>query len=91
MRLHYVYILQSESYPAETYKGLTDNIEDRLSRHNRGEVKYTSKFTPWKVIFLAGFISRKRASDFEKYLKSGSGIAFTRKRLIETHLTHKPQ
>lgn len=81
--MHYVYILQSLPDPSQIYKGLTGNIEDRIDRHNRKEVRHTSKYAPWKIIFLAGFLSRKQAADFERYLKSGSGIAFMRKRLIE--------
>ncbi|MCB1071387.1 MAG: GIY-YIG nuclease family protein, partial [Kiritimatiellae bacterium] len=34
----YVYILQSETNPARHYTGLTDDLKDRLHRHNAGEV-----------------------------------------------------
>jgi predicted GIY-YIG superfamily endonuclease len=34
----YTYILVSEVSPARHYVGLTDDLKDRLRRHNAGEV-----------------------------------------------------
>ena len=80
--MHHVYILRSKLDPDRIYKGLTSDLSDRLSRHNRGEISHTSKFLPWEMIFSASFETRELAAGFEAYLKSGSGIAFMRKRLI---------
>ena len=43
---------------------------------------HTNRFKPWKLVFYAGFNDKKSALDFEKYLKTASGIAFRNKRLI---------
>ena len=34
---------------------------------------------PWKLVFYAAFESLELAQDFEQYLKTGSGHAFTKK------------
>jgi putative endonuclease len=53
----------------------------RLRKHNAGEVTHTSKFGPWKIRTYVAFSDEKQAIAFEKYLKSGSGRAFAKKRL----------
>ena len=80
--MRYVYILRSINNPNQTYIGLTFDLKKRLESHNSGANKHTSKFKPWKVVWYCAFSTKLRAEDFEKYLKSASGIAFRRKRLI---------
>lgn len=81
MEFSYVYILQSNSDAGRYYVGLTDDLKDRLRRHNGGEVSHTSKFAPWRVKTAVAFSDRERASHFERYLKTSSGRAFAKKRL----------
>jgi predicted GIY-YIG superfamily endonuclease len=80
--MHYVYIIQSISFPKQLYTGFSENINDRLSEHNSGKSVHTNKFKPWKMIYYCTFEDKKKTLDFEKYLKSASGIAFRNKRLI---------
>jgi predicted GIY-YIG superfamily endonuclease len=77
---HYVYILESED-GAHFYVGLTDNLGLRLAKHNGGAVPHTVKYRPWRMKTVVAFRDRERAADFERYLKSSSGRAFTKKRL----------
>jgi len=35
---------------------------------------------PWKLVIFLGFADKLKATTFEKYLKSGSGNAFAKKR-----------
>jgi putative endonuclease len=79
--MHYVYLLQSESHPAERYVGLTDDLRARLVRHNDGDVAHTSKFRPWALKGYTAFLTRDQAASFERYLKSGSGRAFANRHL----------
>ena len=81
MNFAYVYILQSEAAPEHFYTGLTDDLRDRLRRHNGGEVPHTFKFRPWRIKTAVAFTDRNKAADFEHYLKSASGRAFAKKRL----------
>jgi len=67
--------------PSERYVGVTSDLRARLDEHNRGASAYTAKSRPWKVATYVAFAERAQAEAFEKYLKSGSGHAFARKRL----------
>lgn len=79
MSFHYVYILESKANPEHFYVGLTEDLHERLAKHNAGEVTHTSKFRPWIIKTAIAFRDRDRAIAFERYLKSGSGRAFSRK------------
>ncbi len=79
MKFTYVYLLISESDPARHYVGLTDDLKDRMRRHNAGEVSHTAKHCPWRVSVAVAFHGRGKAAQFEKYLKSHSGRAFAKR------------
>ena len=81
MKFHYVYILESEAQPEHFYVGLTEDLRDRLRRHNAGAVPHTSKFRPWQIKTAVAFSHLDRAVAFERYLKTASGRAFAKKRL----------
>jgi putative endonuclease len=78
--MKYVYILESLD-SEHFYVGIADDLRARLKKHNAGEVTHTSKYRPWKVRTYVAFSDEKLAVAFEKYLKSGSGRAFAKKRL----------
>jgi len=81
MKLHYaVYILQC--IKGNYYTGFTCNIEKRLKAHSAGEVQFTNDKLPVKLLHLSLFDNKQKAYDFERYHKSGSGIAFRKKRLV---------
>lgn len=79
--MHYVYLLQSESEARQRYVGTTSNLKQRLVQHNAGQSAHTAKFKPWKLVTYVAFSDEAQAEQFERYLKSGSGHAFARKRL----------
>jgi len=79
--MYYVYCLVSETNPARRYAGFTEDLRDRLADHNTGGTQSTSDGRPWKLTGYTAFDSKTKAHAFERYLKSGSGIAFARKRL----------
>ena len=79
--MHYVYLLQSLSAPKERYVGETHDLKARLADHNSGKSRHTAKYRPWKVVTYVAFGDRGQALGFERYLKSGSGHAFARRRL----------
>lgn len=78
--MHYVYILRCND--GELYTGCTENIEDRLGRHNRGYVPVTASRLPVTLISYIAINDKYKAFEFEKYSKSGSGRAFVKKHLI---------
>ncbi len=82
--MYYVYLLESINFPEKTYIGLTDNFAKRLETHNSGNSPHTKKYYPWKTKVLIGFDDKFAAAEFEKYLKSGAGRAFAKKRFWDT-------
>jgi predicted GIY-YIG superfamily endonuclease len=48
----------------------------RVAEHNQGGCRHTHRWIPWRVIVVVAFADERRALDFERYLKSGSGCAF---------------
>jgi predicted GIY-YIG superfamily endonuclease len=74
----YVYILQSEIEPEHFYTGLTQDLPKRLRAHNSGRIHHSSKWKPWRLKTYIAFSDRSRAAQFERYLKSASGRAFTK-------------
>ncbi|MEM6885917.1 MAG: GIY-YIG nuclease family protein [Verrucomicrobiota bacterium] len=81
MKYHYVYILQSTVNEARYYVGRTKDLKQRLEQHNQGKVRYTANFVPWQIKTYLAFSDEESAVAFEKYLKSPSGRAFSKKRL----------
>jgi putative endonuclease len=63
-----VYILYS-SHVDQYYVGHTQNIEDRLSRHNSGRSLSTKKGKPWILVYTEIFETRSEAMLREKAIK----------------------
>lgn len=78
--MHYVYILKCKD--SKTYVGCTDDINDRLKRHQSGWVPATKDRLPLELETYCVFKNKYKAFSFEKYLKSGSGRAFLKKHLF---------
>ena len=78
-RFFYVYILVSETDMSAHYTGITQDLLERLTYHNRGTCRHTAKFRPWKIETAVAFSSEAKARAFEKYLKRGSGREFARR------------
>jgi putative endonuclease len=64
------------------YSGFSSNLKQRISAHSDGDVPQTRKCRPLELVFYAAFMSKSKALNFEKYLKSSSGFAFRTKHLI---------
>jgi putative endonuclease len=79
--MRYVYFLESESAIGQRYVGVTFDLKRRLADHNSGKSSHTSKYVPWKLVTYVAFTDEDKAEAFERYLKSGSGHAFAKKRL----------
>jgi predicted GIY-YIG superfamily endonuclease len=76
----YVYILQCNN--GQYYKGCTSNLEERLERHTKGYVDATKHLLPVTLVTYIAFTDKLKAFAFEKYLKSGSGRAFSAKHFL---------
>lgn len=78
MQIVYILICSDNTY----YTGCTHDLDVRLERHSKGYVEYTKTRLPIELVFYCAFKTKENAFAFEKYLKSGSGIAFRNKHFL---------
>ena len=67
--MYHTYIIQSEK-TNQIYIGQTNNLEDRLLRHNSNRNKWTKNKGPWVFIFHKEFETRSEAIILERKLKA---------------------
>lgn len=77
--MKYVYLLQSLSNTSKRYIGKTKDLKKRLAEHNAGKSPHTAPYAPWKVAVAICFDDDAKASEFECYLKQGTGHAFAKR------------
>jgi len=80
---YFTYVIKSETTD-KIYIGHTDNLDNRLKRHNNLLPHKRSSFTyknkgPWILIYKEEFKSRQEAQKREKYLKTSRGREFIKK------------
>ncbi len=68
----YVYVLQSLTDQGH-YIGICKDLEVRLSKHNAGGVRSTSKRRPFKLVYSEIYENYGQARQREKELKSYKG------------------
>jgi len=52
------------------YVGSTNDLEDRLKRHNTGRSTFTKRGIPWIVVYQKIYTTRAEAYQAELYIKS---------------------
>lgn len=67
----YVYMIKTISGKSnKTYVGYTNNLKNRLSKHNNNKGAKSTKGHKWKIIFKKKFISKSLAMSYEYFLKN---------------------
>ncbi len=66
--MYIVYILFSKT-SLKYYTGQTNNLEDRLNRHNSGLSLSTKSGKPWTLIYQLQFNTRSEALQIESKIK----------------------
>jgi predicted GIY-YIG superfamily endonuclease len=79
--MYYVYILKSVEDNWH-YVGYTSDLRKRFKEHNQGKVTSTKNHRPFKLASYIAVEDKEIAMNLEKYLKSGSGMAWRNKRLL---------
>jgi putative endonuclease len=64
----YVYILYSEKWK-RYYVGITNDLVDRLKRHNNGQSLSTKGGVPWKIIYKIECEDKSAAMSLETKIK----------------------
>lgn len=83
--MFYVYLIQSLKDDS-TYIGYTDNLKKRLDKHNAGQVTYTNKHKPFRMVYYEAYLSEKDARLREHNLKTNGGQRDFLKENIENSL-----
>ncbi len=78
--MFYTYVLKSKA-DGDLYTGWTDNLEDRIKKHNKGLVTATKYRVPLELVYYEACLGRELAIAREKYLKTGFGRNFLNQRL----------
>ena len=74
----YVYILKSVK-DGSYYIGSTNNLADRIERHNQDRSRYTKDKRPWKLVYHEEFPDRSSALKGEKRIKRQKRKGFIEK------------
>jgi len=76
-----VYVLKSIKFQ-KIYIGFTSDINARLTAHNHPSNKgWSSKFSPWELMYTEEFQTKGEAIKREKQLKSAKGREFIHTKL----------
>ena len=70
--MYHLYIIKSVNI-GRLYVGYTEDLTDRLRKHNAGSVKSTKAYKPYKIIYTESFPDKTSARKRELFLKSGQG------------------
>ena len=80
MKYFYTYAIQSQ-INGDIYVGWTDDLRQRLHRHNSGQVTATMPGRPWVLVYFEGCLSKEKAIEREKTLKTGFGRKYIKTRI----------
>jgi putative endonuclease len=76
--MYYTYILKSQK-TGRYYIGYTNNLQQRIAKHNQGHSTATKSGVPWQLLWVQGFKVKRDAIKLEKALKR-----FKNKAIIES-------
>ena len=68
--MFYVYLIISKKYKSyKTYVGYTNNLKERLNKHNSNKGAKSTRGRVWKIIYRKKFETKKLALKYEYFLK----------------------
>ena len=71
---HCVYILRDVATGQHHYTGVTQDLHERLARHNSGQVPHTAKYAPWYIETVIAFRDKQKAYAYERYPPHGISL-----------------
>ncbi len=80
--MYYTYVLKSEK-DNKLYVGYTQNIEDRLDKHNKGLIESTKNRRPFRLVYYEACLEQRDAIAREEQLKTGFGRAYLKRGISE--------
>ncbi len=74
-KLYYVYLIISKNKNStKSYVGYTNNLENRIKKHNDGKGAKSTRGRFWKIIFKKKFKKRSSAMRYEYFLKKNQKL-----------------
>ena len=72
----FVYLIVSQKKKKQliSYVGYTNNLKERLKKHNSSKGAKFTKGNTWKIIYKKKFNLKKDAMKFEYYLKKNKSL-----------------
>ena len=68
--VYYVYLIKTlNNFPKKSYVGYTNNLNNRLFKHNSNKGAKSTKGYQWEIVFKKKFNSKQKALSFEYKLK----------------------
>ena len=68
--LFYVYLIKTiKGFKNKSYVGFTNNIKNRLAKHNKNKGAKSTKGYKWELVYKKRFFSKQKALSFEYKLK----------------------
>ncbi len=67
---YYVYLIKTlQGFPKKSYVGYTNNVKNRLLKHNTNKGAKSTKGFKWELVYKKKFDSKQQALSFEYKLK----------------------
>ena len=83
--IFYVYIIKTVSSKInKTYVGYTNNLKERINKHNNNRGAKSTKGHKWELIYKKKFISKSKAMSYEYKIKKNRKL---RKNILEKILS----
>jgi len=68
--VYYVYLIKTlDNFYKKTYVGYTNNLNDRIQKHNKNLGAKSTKGYKWELVYKKKFYSKNKALSFEYKLK----------------------
>jgi putative endonuclease len=84
--MFFVYILEALE-TKRYYIGQTENLDERVRKHNEGKNLSTKPYLPWQIKWYRGYDTRAEAIRVERKLKGIKRRAGLEKFVIENNFT----
>ena len=78
--MYYVYVLRS-TLTGHRYVGSTDDLKERMRKHNAGEVVSTKPHRPWCLLYYEAHLTKTLARRAEQFYKKSQGRRQMKKKL----------
>ncbi len=65
----YTYLIKSLKDQKSYYCGITSNLVQRITYHNKGKLKTTSTNKPWEIVYVKEYSCYRETRKHEKWLK----------------------